>query len=91
MMIDLPIPERRFRLRTAYRTLRQSIYNDRELSRMEWERDCCRYPLRGYFRQRMYDNIKAAFLLRHILRNLRGSYWDDATINLGVGKYPFSK
>lgn len=90
-MIDLPIKERQIRLRTAYRSLRQMIHNDRELSRMEWERDCCRYPLRGYFRQRMYGNIKAACLLRNIIRSLRRASWDDATINLGVSRHDISK
>lgn len=89
-MIKLPYDEKITRIDNAYHTLRRSIYWDRELARGEWDRDCCRYPLRGYFRKRLYDNIKAAWYLRNLIRDLRKPAWDDATINLGVGKYPFS-
>ncbi|WP_455563735.1 hypothetical protein [Akkermansia massiliensis] len=89
-MIELSFAEKIARIDNAYHTLRRSIHWDRKLSRMEWDRDCCRYPLRGYFKQRMNDNIKAAWCLRNLIRDLRKPVWDDATINLGVGKYPFS-
>lgn len=88
-MIKLPYAEKITRIDNAYHTLRRSIHWDRELARGEWNRDCCRYPLRGYFKQRMHDNIKAAWYLRNLIRDLRKTVWDDATINLGVGKYPF--
>lgn len=88
-MIKLPYAEKITRINNAYHTLRRSIYWDRELARGEWDRDCCRYPLRGYFKKRMCDNIKAAWYLRNLIRDLRKDLhkpvWDDATINFAAG------
>lgn len=86
-MIDLSFREKIARMENAYQALRHSIYWDRDLARMEWDRDCRRYPLRGYFKKRMTDNIKAAWYLRNIVRDLRNPVLDTDTIRRRLGLF----